>query len=97
MDHANCSTSSSIPLLTASGVVKHYGQRKILDAVSFELMPGERIALMGPSGAGKSTLLNCLGGIESTDAGTIHFDGTELSVLKPDAVALLRRAAIGTV
>jgi ABC-type lipoprotein export system ATPase subunit len=85
------------PLLTADRVEKRYGNRTILDRLSFTLAAGERIALMGPSGAGKSTLLNCLGGIEPLDGGTIHFDGDELSRLDSDAVARLRRRAIGTV
>lgn len=85
------------PLLTADRVEKRYGGRVILDRVSFTLAAGERIALMGPSGAGKSTLLNCLGGIETLDGGAIHFAGNDLSRLGADAIAGLRRRAIGTV
>ena len=49
-------------LLQVNAVGKRYGDRRVLDAVSFTVARGERIALTGPSGSGKTTLLNCLGG-----------------------------------
>jgi ABC-type lipoprotein export system ATPase subunit len=84
-------------LLNASGLSKQYGSLRVLDAVDLKLAEGERIALMGPSGAGKSTLLNCLGGIETVDAGTLYFEDHALHTMDEDAIALLRRQRIGTV
>jgi putative ABC transport system ATP-binding protein len=84
-------------LLNASGLSKQYGSLRVLDAVDLKLAEGERIALMGPSGAGKSTLLNCLGGIETVDAGTLYFEDHALHMMDEDAIALLRRQRIGTV
>ena len=47
-------------LLKVKNLVKTYGDRNILDGVSFELEEGEAKVVMGPSGCGKSTLLRCL-------------------------------------
>ncbi|HEY6871082.1 MAG TPA: ATP-binding cassette domain-containing protein [Geobacteraceae bacterium] len=61
------------------GLGKHYeGRPAALEAVSFSIAPGERIALLGRPGAGKSTLLRCLGGLCRPDAGQILFDGLAL-------------------
>jgi ATP-binding cassette subfamily B protein/ATP-binding cassette subfamily C protein LapB len=65
--------------ISVIGLGKHYeGRPPALEAVSFSIAPGERIALLGRPGAGKSTLLRCLGGLCRPDAGQIHIDGLAL-------------------
>lgn len=58
----------------------------ILDDVSFKARPGEFIALVGPSGAGKSTCLRMILGFEKPVAGSIYFDGQDLSSLSLHSV-----------
>ncbi|HKD37399.1 MAG TPA: ABC-F family ATP-binding cassette domain-containing protein [Pirellulales bacterium] len=55
--------------MNCQSVVKHFGPEPVLDGVSFELRPRERIGLVGPNGAGKTTLLKILAGVESADSG----------------------------
>lgn len=69
----------------------------MLDAVSFAVGAGERVALTGPSGSGKTTLLNCLGGVDRPDAGAISVRGTLVHALDSVALARLRRVQIGTI
>ena len=59
-------------LLSVNGVVKHFGPEPVLDGVTFEVRPGEKIGLVGPNGAGKTTLLKILAGREEADAGQIE-------------------------
>ncbi len=65
--------------------------------VSFELSPGESVAVMGPSGSGKTSLLHCLCGIRRPNAGTIVVDGVNVTALGASALAVLRRDRIGIV
>jgi ABC-2 type transport system ATP-binding protein len=58
--------------LTVRGLGKRYGERVALLEVSFEVMPGELVAVIGPNGAGKTTLLSILAGIQSPDQGQVE-------------------------
>lgn len=58
-------------LLSVQDVRKHYGPEPVLDGVTFDVRPGERIALVGPNGTGKTTLLKIIAGREEADAGKI--------------------------
>lgn len=58
----------------------------ILDDVTIEAQPGEFIAIIGPSGSGKSTIFRLLLGFENPSAGTVYYDGQDLSGLNLQAV-----------
>jgi sulfate transport system ATP-binding protein len=58
-------------------VTKRFGSFSALRDVSFEVRPGELVALLGPSGCGKTTLLRIVAGLESPDSGTVLFDGED--------------------
>jgi putative ABC transport system ATP-binding protein len=65
--------------------------------VSFEIAPGDFVAMAGPSGSGKTTLLNMLGGLTRPTRGTVEIGGIELTALNDRALARLRRDHIGFV
>ena len=83
--------------LIVRDLCKRYGAATVFEHVSFELADGEFVAIMGESGVGKSTLLNCVAGLESWDAGSIHVDNVDLGRLSADERALLRRRSLGFV
>ncbi|MAS93867.1 MAG: hypothetical protein CMO55_11800 [Verrucomicrobiales bacterium] len=83
--------------LQVSRVTKSYGKTTVLNGVSFEMAPGERVALMGPSGSGKSTLLNCVGGIDRPDSGEIRVGDADLSGLDETGLCQLRREKVSTI
>jgi D-xylose transport system ATP-binding protein len=80
---------TATPLLEVRGVNKRFGPVHVLHDVDFRVYPGTITALIGDNGAGKSTLVKCIAGIYSTDSGTTHFDGAEVTISEPkDATAL---------
>ena len=76
----------SEPILSARGVSKRFGGVQALKDVSFDLYPGEVLALAGDNGAGKSTLIKAIAGVHHPEEGSITFDGKDLSGLLPGAV-----------
>ncbi|MDE2375193.1 MAG: ABC transporter ATP-binding protein [Hyphomicrobiales bacterium] len=76
------------PVLRIKGLCKSFGSLLVNDDVTLDVMPGEMLAVIGPNGAGKTTLINQISGLLPPDAGTIVFDGTDVTALPPQARAL---------
>ena len=85
------------PLLEVSALAKRYGDTAIFTGVDLRVAPGEFVAILGESGVGKSTLLNCIAGLDSVDAGSVHILGTDITALGEAQQALFRRARLGFV
>ena len=72
-----------IPLVSVENLSKSFPGVKALDAVRFDLMPGEVHALMGENGAGKSTLMKILAGVYRKDSGEMLLDGKPVDIQSP--------------
>ncbi|RSK26123.1 ABC transporter ATP-binding protein [Bacillus sp. HMF5848] len=88
-------------IMIGENIVKSFGKgnekHSVLDGVSVEVVEGEFVSVMGPSGSGKSTLMFALSGMDSVDSGYITFDGKDLSALKENELADIRRTKMGFV
>ena len=88
-------------LVRAEDVCKSYwtaGRRNpVLKHVSLQVELGEMVAVVGSSGSGKTTLLHGLSGIDALDAGSVQFQGMELSGMSEDGLSVLRREHFGMV
>jgi putative ABC transport system ATP-binding protein len=89
------------PVVVVSEVSRTYGEGPstvyALREASFDVSPGEMVALVGRSGSGKTTLLNLLGGLDRPDSGSVRVDGTEVTALDDDGLSRLRRDSVSYV
>jgi putative ABC transport system ATP-binding protein len=88
-------------MVAARGLTRTYGSGPgtvhALSDVSFDVAPGEMVAVVGRSGSGKTTLLNLLGGLDQPDNGTVRVDGTEVTELDDEGLSRLRRDSVSYV
>ncbi|MDR0387887.1 MAG: ABC transporter ATP-binding protein [Treponema sp.] len=73
-------------MLKVSGLTVHYGAIQALKGISFEVARGEIITLIGSNGAGKSTTLHGISNIIKKTAGTVSFDGRDITAVPPDRI-----------
>jgi ABC-2 type transport system ATP-binding protein len=69
-------TGDALPL-SVRDLRKKYRHRVVLDAVTFDVRPGDAVALVGPNGAGKSTLIGCITADRVPDAGEVRICGAD--------------------
>ena len=69
--------------LSVRALSKAFGGVHAVREVSFDVKPGEFLAMIGPNGAGKSTCFNMINGQLRPDSGEIHFDGRNIAGLHP--------------
>src|SRR5579863_7492892 len=70
---------------------------EILRGIDFEVPAGQFVAIMGASGSGKSTLLGLLAGLDTATSGSVILDGTDITGLGEDQLAVVRGRKIGFV
>ncbi|MDA7416109.1 ABC transporter ATP-binding protein [Xenophilus arseniciresistens] len=78
------------PVLSVQGLTLAFGGVKALNGVSFDVHAGSITAVIGPNGAGKTSLFNTISGFYRPTAGSVHFDGADIT-----RVPAPRRAALG--
>ncbi|HLI12508.1 MAG TPA: ABC transporter ATP-binding protein [Alphaproteobacteria bacterium] len=72
-------------LLEVEDLASHYGRIQALRGVSLAVAEGELVALVGANGAGKTTLLRVLSGVQPASAGSVRFDGRDITQAPPHA------------
>ncbi|WP_164937946.1 ABC transporter ATP-binding protein [Bradyrhizobium guangxiense] len=74
-------------MLSLRGLTRHFGGLTAVDAIDLDLAKGELVSIIGPNGAGKTTLFNLVTGLDRPDAGTVHFEGQDITGLSPERLA----------
>ncbi len=82
-------------LISVSGLEKDFGDLHVLKGIDAEIKKGEVVAIIGPSGSGKSTFLRCLNKLEESTAGTVTFEGIDIT--SPKVNINLHRQKMGMV
>jgi branched-chain amino acid transport system ATP-binding protein len=77
------------PILSVSGLNKHFGGVAAVQDISFDVREGEVVGLMGPNGAGKSTLLNLISGEHRPGSGTVALKGQGITGLSTHRICHL--------
>ncbi|MFC7403128.1 ABC transporter ATP-binding protein [Citricoccus sp. GCM10030269] len=91
----------SSPVLETENLVKVYGRGQArfdaLKGLTFEIHPGESLAIVGKSGSGKSTLMHLLALLDEPTSGVVAMEGRPVSQLKPAQISGLRNETFGFV
>ena len=86
-------------MISLKGLVKNYlvGTQVVeaLRGIDLIIEKGEYVAIMGPSGSGKSTLMNILGALDTPTSGHYFLNGTDVSQMEDDELAVIRNKEIG--
>ncbi|MDA9546343.1 MULTISPECIES: ABC transporter ATP-binding protein [Bradyrhizobium] len=74
-------------MLSLRGLTRRFGGLTAVDTIDLDLAKGELISIIGPNGAGKTTLFNLVTGLDRPDAGTVSFEGQDITGLSPERLA----------
>ncbi len=80
---------ASGPLMSIVGLTRRFGGLVAVNAVSFDVAPGEIVGLIGPNGAGKTTLFEIISGHLAPDGGQVRFDGKDITRARAPRCAAL--------
>jgi lipoprotein-releasing system ATP-binding protein len=96
---AHESSDPTSPILRARGIQRAFkmgdSSVQVLKGCNLTLKPGEFVAIEGRSGSGKSTLLHIMGALDDADAGTVEFDGQDITQISSEARSRLRNKSFG--
>lgn len=84
-------------MIKATGIMKSYGDLKVLKGIDLIVAEKEVVAIVGASGAGKTTLLQIIGTLDKADSGTVLYNGQDTGQLSQRALAAFRNKHIGFV
>lgn len=84
-------------MIQIENITKSFGDLQVLKGVNLSIGKGEVVSIVGPSGAGKTTLLQIIGTLDKPDAGSIRFNGEELTRLGSKRLAAFRNKHVGFV
>ncbi len=93
-DHDGEQPKRGETVLSLRGISKHFGAVSALNDIELDIHAGEVVALVGDNGAGKSTLVKILAGVHAPSAGTITFQGREVTLADPGAALSLGIATV---
>src|SRR5688572_16786632 len=80
-----------MPIIEVSNLTKRYGERTVVDGVTFAVEPGEIFGIIGRNGAGKTTTVECISALRTPDSGTIRVLGNDP---QRDPAALRRQVGV---
>ena len=78
-------------MIDVKNLSKAFGSHLVLNDISEHIYPGDKVVIIGPSGSGKSTFLRSLNLLEEPTAGSVTFDGTEITDPKTDIDQVRRK------
>ncbi|PWC74150.1 ABC transporter ATP-binding protein [Azospirillum sp. TSH64] len=77
------------PLLAIAGLTRRFGGLTAVNGLSLTVGQGELVSVIGPNGAGKTTLFNLISGLDVPDAGSVTFEGRDVTGLSAERLAAL--------
>ena len=78
------------PVVEVKDLIRKFGERRVVDNLSFQIDRGETLVIMGGSGCGKSTLLRHIVGVMKPDSGSVKIFGEEITTMNERAIARVR-------